>query len=276
MNGTSVLNIEDSSRDSFSVHWSAVFAGVFVATLTYIILASLGLAIGANTIRDVIAGDESLRTVGAGGGVWMLASVLISLFLGAYASGRVSGIIATRVGYTQGAVITALFFTLMVSQVGIGLGLLGKSLSGFTSAATSGAVEMVSNTRLNSVVEDVLSNMELRSPVNTVVTGVVTRLVRGDTESAKNYLAAQAGIGPEEAQARLESFRERFKATMIDIGDKSAQAASMLAWSAFITMLLGTIAAMLGGASGAMMNMRRPLSKTDVRFIRKSASAYPA
>src|SRR5947199_275195 len=111
------LNLEESAHNPLSLHWSAIFAGVFVALLTYFALMSLGLAFGAAAVRDAVQNDETFNGVAIGAGVCTVASVLISLFVGSYASGRASGIIATRIGYTQGAVITALFFAVMVSEV---------------------------------------------------------------------------------------------------------------------------------------------------------------
>ena len=273
---TAVLNIESASHDSFSVHWSAIFAGLFVAALAYITLMSLGLAIGANTMRDVISGEAELSDVGAGTGVWMIFSTLVALFLGSYASGRVSGIIATRVGYTQGAVITALFFLMMLSQIGIGVGMIGKGIGNLSASAASGAAELAKSSRLNAVVEDVVADMDLKAPATTVVEGVVIRLVRGDTESAQNYLAAQAGISRADAEQRIETFNQKFKQTMTDVGERTAQFGSMVGWTAFLTILVGTLAAVFGGAAGALMNMRKPLSKADVRFLRQSNRAFSA
>lgn len=273
---SAVLNIESASHDSFSVHWSAIFAGLFVATLSYIALMSLGLAVGANTMRDVISGEASMGSVGAGTGLWMIFSALFSLFLGSYASGRVSGIIATRVGYIQGAVITALFFLMMLSQIGVGVGLIGKGIGNLSSSAASGATELAKNDRLNGFVEDAVAGMDLRAPATQVVQGVVSRLIRGDTESAKNYLAAQAGISRADAETRIDTFNAQFTATMKDVGNRTAEIGSMVGWTAFLTIILGTIAAMFGGAAGALMNMRRPLGKADVHYLQQTHRAYTA
>ena len=119
------------------------------------------------------------------------------------------------------------------------------------------------------MVEDTLGNAALKSPPSVVVSGLVQRLMRGDTNSAKNYLAAQAGMTPAEAQAKIDTLNANFKATMTDLADKASEAASSVGWASFVTILLGTIASMLGGGTGAMVNMRKPLDKVDEKALRR-------
>src|SRR5689334_994397 len=94
---TGALNIEEAAaRDPLTLHWSAIFAGVFVSLLAYFTLMSLGLAFGAGAIQDIVRNDDSYNGLAVGAGIWTVVSLIISLFLGSYASGRASGIIATR------------------------------------------------------------------------------------------------------------------------------------------------------------------------------------
>jgi len=265
------LSIDQSARESLSLHWSGIFAGLFVALLTYFALMSLGLAFGASAIKDSFQTDESFPGLAVGAGVWAVASVLIALFIGSYCSGRASGIIATRIGYTQGAVITALFFGLLVSQIGASVGIFTRTLTNISSsamgAATTGAMR---SPRLAAVVEDGLgNNLNLKIPAGVFVTGLSQRLMRGDTESAKSYLAAQTGISRTEAQQKIDAMNAKFKTTLADIGQKSSVAASRLGWAAFVTIVLGAVASMLGGGTGAMVNLRKPLDRVDERAMRR-------
>lgn len=241
-------------RDSLSVHWSAIFAGIFVTGLVYFTLMSLGLAVGAGPLKDVLASDQPLRSLGFGAGVWTVASVLISLFIGSYASGRVSGIIATRVGFTQGAVITALFMIFMFSQMGI--------------TALTGPNLVVRSPRVVSAVEDSLGGLIFRSPSDVVVAGLVARLYRGDIESAKSFLTYQVRISLVHAQARVNTINAKFKTVMNQVAQQNADTASLVGLFAFVTLMLGSIAAMLGGATGAMVNLRKPFDLVDQRVLR--------
>jgi hypothetical protein len=272
------LSTEELPPDSLlNIHWSAVFAGLFVTFLTYFILMSLGLAVGASAFKNVLEGDSSMRSVGSGASIWTLISVLVSLFMGSYISGRVSGWIATRIGYVQGAVITALFFTVMMSQAGIALGMLGKGITNLSGAALSGATQLGQNPRITTLIEDSLTDLEIgggsssggTKNIEGVASGLLSRLMRGDTDSAVNFLAAHAGMSRAEASSRIQELNEKFKSTLVDIGRKTSDTAAVVGWSAFITFLLGSIAAMLGGATGAQVNIRRPLDKADRGALRQ-------
>ncbi len=85
----------------------------------------------------------------------------------------------------------------------------------------------------------------LKSTPEVVATGVASRLLRRNEQSAVNYLAAQAGIS-------------------------SAEAAG---WIAFGILFLGSISAMLGGAFGAQLNMRKPVDSLDRKAMRKPSHA---
>lgn len=264
------LNIEETARESLSLHWSGIFAGLFVTLLAYFALMSLGLGIGAEVVKDVLQGDESFQGIAIGAGFWTVASVLIALFIGSYASGRASGIIATRIGYTQGAVITALFFAVMVSQVGASVGILTRNLANISSSAIGTSITTLQNSpRLRAMVEDSLGAGQLKAPTTEVVAGLTQRLLRGDTESASTFLAAQAGIPKAEAQNRISTLSANFKTTINEIGQKASEGASRLGWMTFVTLFLGTIASLLGGGTGAMVNLRKPLDRVDERAMRR-------
>jgi hypothetical protein len=265
------LGMDQSARDSLSLHWSGILAGLFVALLTYFALMSLGLAFGASAIKDNFQTDDTFRGLAIGAGVWTVVSVLVSLFLGSYASGRASGIIATRIGYTQGAVITALFFGIMVSQIGASVGIFTRTLTNISSSAVGAAVSgVVRSPRIGAIIEDNLgNNLNLKVPPGVFVNGMAQRLMRGDTDSARNYLMAQTGIPRAEAQQRIDDLNAKFKVTLADIGQKTSEAASRLGWAAFVTIVLGAIASMLGGGTGAMVNLRKPLDRVDERAMRR-------
>ncbi|MFN3652708.1 MAG: hypothetical protein ACK47B_24280 [Armatimonadota bacterium] len=66
------------------VSWSAIWAALFIGTMTYLIMALLGAAIGMTWVNndDVQAG--TMRTAGL---VWMLFCSAVSAFVGGFISG---------------------------------------------------------------------------------------------------------------------------------------------------------------------------------------------
>jgi hypothetical protein len=266
-------SVRAQEQNSFCVHWSAVFAGFFIAMLTYFILISLGTAIGAAGLKSVIQGDTPLQGLGAGAGLWTVLSVLICLFAGSYASSRVSGLVATRIGYTQGGVITALFFSVMLSGMGLGLGTLGLGLGSVTGNLVNAAGDAASNPAVTRVVEDALSDLNVDRPQE-ITAGVASRLLGGDYDSAVTFLSNRLQISRLEAQAHLLNLRNQLIAAVNISARKSADALRFVGWSAFGIMLLGAISGLFGGAVGAQVNFRKPLDKMDRRALRAQQEAY--
>lgn len=271
LNGSAnYVEVDETSRESLSVQWRAVAVGVVISTFTYLVLMSLGLALGASQVRDLMAGDLDAHVIGTGAGIFLLVSVLISLFVGSYASARVSGIIATRVGYTQGAVIAAIFFTVMISEAGVALGALGSSLSSLGGVIGGAAGQAVQSQRLNAVIEDAVSDLRLKTSPNEVATGMLSRVLRGDSESAINYLSAQSGITRQDAAARFNRVNTQLKTTAGTLARKGADAAQTAGWAAFATLLIGLVGGMVGGALGAQLSIRAPVGAMDRRAMRNA------
>ena len=71
------------------ISWGALFAGTVVAFVLNMMLAILGVGIGAATVNA--QGAWSPR-VGAGAALWVAASSMISFFCAGWAGGRLAGI----------------------------------------------------------------------------------------------------------------------------------------------------------------------------------------
>jgi hypothetical protein len=72
------------------VSWGAIFAGLFVTMVIQLMLSLLGAAIGAASINPA-QGQTPGKGLALGSGIWLLASGLISVWVGACVSGRLSG-----------------------------------------------------------------------------------------------------------------------------------------------------------------------------------------
>lgn len=256
-----------------TVKWRAIFAGAFVSIMTYLILMSLGLAIGGGNLQGVIQGEDTAQALGIGAGVWLVASIVISLFIGAFAAGRVSGLITNRVGRTQGVVISALFFGLLLSQVGSAIGSLGRGIGATVGAVGTAAGDLSKNPQVQDLADDVIGDLNLRSSPEVVVSGLTRRLVRGDTDGAANYLSRQAGITREEADARLQTLKTDIQQTANDAGQAAARGMRTAGYTLFGSLLLGMLAAILGGGAGAAASLRSPLSRADRTALRKAHAA---
>src|SRR4051812_30573732 len=72
------------------VSWGAIFAGLFVTIVLQIMLTLLGVAVGLAQVEP-LQGETPTKGLAIGSGIWVLVSSLISIWVGACVSGRLSG-----------------------------------------------------------------------------------------------------------------------------------------------------------------------------------------
>lgn len=245
--------------------WRSTIAGLLVSFLVFAILLSLGIAIGGVSLTD----GANLRNSGIIGAIWMLASIFIALFAGSYVSGRVSAYVSNWTGVAQGAVLCALFLGIMLWQF-VGLAtwmtrsagaLVGSAVQAGAPIAQDAASQM--NIGFNEIVEDNLGDVQLTGDPQTVAAGVASRLIRGNPESAKNYLARNSNLTRPEVDQRIDGVQ----AQITEAGDKARTAAAgalkVTGWSLFGTTLIGLLVSILGGIAGAKAH-RLPVSRDEV------------
>ncbi len=249
------------------VSWRAVVAGLLISFLTMAILLSLGMAMGGVGLSD----GTSAQNAGIFTGVWFLVSALISLFAGSYFAARISTFHTNRIGSAQGLVIAALFFGLFLWQSFAAIGwagrMTGNAIGGAASAVSGVANQAADNPTVNKIVQSQLGDLNLRSEPQTVLNGIATRMLSGDTEGAKNYLAAQAGISPTEADRRITELRTQVEQATVQARETAAGALQATGWTLFATLFLGTAAAIGGGALGSLANLRKPLTREQLDSV---------
>lgn len=255
------------------ISFRAIVGGLLVAMFTFIGLAGLGLAFGGMSMTA----DTSAQSAGIFSGIWFIVSVLLSLFAGSYFAARVSKYRTGRIGSLQGLVIASLFIGFFMYQtfsaIGSAGGALGSLLGRTGGMVAQGAQEAAQNPAVSNTIsnftEDAMGDLNLRSEPQVVAQGLASRLIRGDTESAKNYLARQAGITPAEADTRIAQMKGRVDQYIADGKEAAGTALRSAGWTIFLMVALGSLASILGGALGSSANSRKPL-------VRESdVNAYP-
>lgn len=245
------------------VSWRSVAAGLLVTFLALAILLALGMAFGGIGLVD---GAEA-QNAGIFTGIWFLVSAVISLFVGSYFATRISKFHTGRIGAAHGAVIAALFFGFFLYQSISAIGWAGNKAGAMIGSAGSGAAQVAGNPAVDNLVDDAVGDLNLRSDPQVVVSGVASRLMRGDSESAKNYLARQANLTPAEADARIAQLRGQVDAAMVQARETAARTMQGVGWSLFAALLLGSVAAMSGGALGSRSNLRSPLTREQFESV---------
>jgi|SRR5680860_439388 len=214
------------------ISWGAIIAGTLVALVIQISLSMLGLGIGLG-VMDPNA--EALSGIGIGAGIWLVVSTLVSLYIGGFMAGRLAGIPAKGDGFLNGIVVWALatLLTLYLATSAVGgavsglAGILGQGFQMAAQGVSSVAPEAAETIKNNPG--------QARQEANQAVDQAQQqyRQVRRQAEQALS------GAGQEVRQTTNEV----------------APVASGAAFGGFIALLLGALAAALGGMSGAPTNM---------------------
>jgi hypothetical protein len=103
------------------ISWGAIFAGTVVAFVAQILFTLLGLAIGL-TIAEPMTGQAPWEGIGIGAGIWWVVTALISLFLGGWTAGRLSGMPLRQDAMLHGVVVWGLitFVSVFFAVSGVG------------------------------------------------------------------------------------------------------------------------------------------------------------
>jgi hypothetical protein len=103
------------------ISWGAIFAGTVVAFVAQILFTLPGLAIGL-TIVEPMTGQAPWEGIGIGAGIWWVVTTLISLFLGGWTAGRLSGMPLRQDAMLHGVVVWGVvtFVSVFFAVSGVG------------------------------------------------------------------------------------------------------------------------------------------------------------
>ena len=264
------------------VSWGAIFAGVAMTLVIQLTLSLLGLGIGLSTIEP-LSETRPLEGIGIGSVIWWGVSMLISLFIGGWVAARLAGISKPTHGVLHGlitwSVVTLLTFFILTTVVGRVIGGVGNVIGRTMSLAgqTIGPIDL-SNIKQEANLllgqsgragEDVrggtgngAANMQGSQAAgfdqvidNLFSGGRATDVV--DRETAVNVIMQRTGRSREEANQIVENWIVKYEQTKADVeakareaGDAVAEATSKASIYLFFGLILGALAAGLGGKAG--------------------------
>lgn len=240
-----------------ALSWRSIVAGLLVSLFVFAVLMSLGIAIGGVSLTD----GASLKNSGIMGGLWVGFSILVSLFTGGYLASRISHFASPLVGLAQGAVVASLF-----------MGVVFWQLAGFTSwvasaagQAVGSAANVVDNFSFSDAVEENLVGVEFKGDGAAVMAGVTARLVQGQPEAAKNYLARNSTLTRPQIDTQINAAQAQVQQAMTDARIATANALKVTGWSLFATLIVSMIGALFGGILGSEINQKIPIENADLR-----------
>src|SRR5262245_51104205 len=91
------------------VSWGAIFAGAVVALTVYLLLSSLGVALGLS-----VSGRVDGQNLAIGAGIWAILSTLISLFLGGWVASQCTAGETRGEAAVYGVVVWGIFFAALL------------------------------------------------------------------------------------------------------------------------------------------------------------------
>ncbi len=277
---TTTTMMDGGSHTHRRISWAAIFGGVILVVAVQLLLSMLGAGIGLGTINTNAGTTPDASSLGIGAGVWWVVSSMIALAFGGYVSAWLAGIELRWDGVLHGlitwGIATLLTIYLLSSAVG---GIIGggfSALGSVASAAGSGVKDAAQPlAQAAGVSPDVLqqqaqaylkptspdpATMTPQDAQKEVATNLVTYAKGGpDAAAAKdrviNIMAAQQHVGRDQAakqfddaQAKLQQTKDQAVQTAKNAADASATAASKTSFAAFGDLLLGLIAAAVGGS----------------------------
>lgn len=224
-------------RSLARVSWGSIFAGAVIALATQIVLALIGVAIGLATLDPATGNTPSGTALGTGAAIWLVISSLVSLFFGGYVAARLAGRFN---GWLHGLITwgTLTLLTLMLLTTAAG------QLVGAASGLTNFAVNKDNKV---SILPPALQQQvdQLKGQVN---------------QSADQAVAQAQATDPQtrEAQAR-------------DVGQKAATGGAVGTGAAALAMILGAVAAAVGGRTGERVRRIESSSGDDDEYRTTSA-----
>jgi ElaB/YqjD/DUF883 family membrane-anchored ribosome-binding protein len=190
-----------------TVSWGAVFAGLVLSLIVYLVLSVLGTAIGASAI-DPMGDRNPFSGFGVGAGIWAGVTTLLAIAVGGYVAGH----LARRSGALHGLLawgLTTLFTVyLLISATGSALSVAGGAAkAGLTTAgAVAGAGVSAAAPALGGAVQRQLDQAGISLDANSLQSEL-EKLLRqtGKPELQPENLKNEAQAAASEAQASASS-----------------------------------------------------------------------
>jgi hypothetical protein len=259
--------IERTASDAFEgmkISWGGVFGGVLAGIGALMLLSSLGLAIG---ISAVDPRDPDGSAIGTGAAIWTGLTLLIALFVGGWASTRLSMLWERTTARFEGALVWVLSLILILYLAANGVSLVASgafNIAGRTAQAVGGPIGALVDEQGMSAgsVDEIVTRLRDPGTASTLSNALGMpreEVARALTDTSNRVEAARNN--PEQAAAEvrrgLSSLTSRARQNLTDTAARAQPKASATAWVTFGALVLSLLAAVAGAAVGRRAVVKR-------------------
>ena len=270
------------------ISWQAIFGGIIVALAMELLLTVLGASVGGTIGMQNQQDDATGHAVGIGFGIWFIIVSIISLYLGGWVAGRMSGLTRSNEGALHGFVtwgaVTLLSVYLVSATAGSVLSmtthLLGQvmpldnqtagQLTGANPQGGAGTSMQESATGGSASVQREVRSIEQKTGPSSQLSAAVDRMFShqgnidpADHDAVVNALVNEGKMSRDDANRTVDRWiQERqgkgaaVSQQLQDAGKTLGRGLTVTGWWSFIVLVLGAIAAVLGGSNGASAFLR--------------------
>jgi hypothetical protein len=250
--------------EGMKISWGGVFGGVLAGLGTLMLLSSLGIAIGVSAVD---ARNPDSGAIGTGAAVWTALTLLIALFVGGWASTRLSMLWERTTAMFEGALVWVLSLILILYLTASGISL----VAGGVFSMVGPAAQAVGATVGGAVDEQGMSAgsvdqivARLRDPTTASTLSSALRMPREEVATALNETSNRVeAVRDNPAQAAAEvrngisNLAAQARTNMSQTAAEVQPEATTTAWLAFGALLLSLLAAIAGAAVGRRGVVRR-------------------
>ena len=290
----------ETTRASSNARWGAILGGVVMASALWVALHLFGMGVGLTAIDP--NGDNSLRGIGIGTGIWSILAPMIALFVGglvvsrlAPSPSRLTRVIHGGLVWAVAALASVAMLFMIASSLVRGAVATGGKVAGAVAGVVEGGAGTVDGGTLSSLGID---SQELLGPINQRLRadgkpevtaaqleaaakdalGTAVRTGNMDRPMLVKALAANTALSPGDANeiaTAIESRWQDVRARAGEMKDRAETAALQAAETTGKALLGLSIALFLGLAAavgGALLTGHHDRRRRDIELQRRSTS----
>lgn len=261
-----VSNAAGVPLSGFRVAWGGVWGGFLVGIGVFLLLSTLGLAIGVSTANIGPTANLDASRIGTGAAIWSGLTLLVSLFVGGMVATRTGMVYDKASGFIEGVLVWVLSILAVMYMAGSGIGMLASGASGLLGGITQGATTVVRNADMTELasgdVDRIIDRLNDAETVQLVATatGMSQSEARASLTDIRERVEAARNDPAQAAEAARQGFEDLASQAAARVEKAAAEAqpyASATIWTALGAMVLALLAAVSGAMTGRRQVARR-------------------